>query len=91
MPHLQFETNFSATVDEKKQFAAAVIRHFSEIMDTGTDHIAVTLQCFAAEDLTFGRAGPSAWDEPRIRSGASPSRSSTSSRRPGASLEKRCT
>jgi phenylpyruvate tautomerase PptA (4-oxalocrotonate tautomerase family) len=59
MPHLQFETNFSATVDEKKQFAAAIIRHFSEIMDTGTDHIAVTLRCFAPEDLTFGRAAPS--------------------------------
>jgi phenylpyruvate tautomerase PptA (4-oxalocrotonate tautomerase family) len=60
MPHLQFETNFSATTDEKKEFAAAVIRHFSEIMDTGTDHIAVTLRCFAPEDLTFGRAAPSA-------------------------------
>jgi phenylpyruvate tautomerase PptA (4-oxalocrotonate tautomerase family) len=56
MPHLQFEMNFSATAGEKKQFAAAVVRHFSEIMDTGTDHIAVTLRCFAPEDLTFGRA-----------------------------------
>ncbi len=59
MPHLQFEMNFSATSDEKKQFAAAVVRQFSEIMDTGTDHIAVTLRCFGAEDLTFGRAAPS--------------------------------
>ncbi len=59
MPHLQFEMNFSATAGEKKQFAAAVIRHFSEIMDTGTDHIAVTLRCFAPEDLTFGRAARS--------------------------------
>ena len=56
LPHLQSETNFSVTADEKKQFAAAAIRHFSEIMDAGTDHIAVTLRCLAPEDLTFGRA-----------------------------------
>ena len=56
MPHLQFEMNFAAGPDEKTRFAAAVIRHFSEIMDTGTDHIAITLRCFGADDLTFGRA-----------------------------------
>ncbi|HEY6099116.1 MAG TPA: tautomerase family protein, partial [Anaeromyxobacter sp.] len=38
---------------------AAVIRHFAGIMDTGTDHIAVTLRCFGPDDLTFGRAAPS--------------------------------
>ncbi len=59
MPHLQFEMNFTPTTDEKKQFATAVIRQFSEIMDTGTDHIGVTLRCFEPEDLTFGRAAPS--------------------------------
>jgi phenylpyruvate tautomerase PptA (4-oxalocrotonate tautomerase family) len=59
MPHLQFEVNFSPTSEEKRRFAAAVVRRFSEIMDTGTDHIAVTLRCFAPEDLTFGRAAPS--------------------------------
>jgi phenylpyruvate tautomerase PptA (4-oxalocrotonate tautomerase family) len=59
VPHLQFEVNFPATREEKTRFAASVIRHFSEIMDTGTDHIAVTVRCFAPEDLTFGRAGPS--------------------------------
>ena len=58
MPHLQFETNFAATPAQKQRFAANVIRHFSSIMDTGTDHIAVTLRCFAHEDLAFGRAGP---------------------------------
>jgi phenylpyruvate tautomerase PptA (4-oxalocrotonate tautomerase family) len=56
MPHLQFELNFPASTDEKTRFAAAVVRHFSEIMDTGTDHIAVTLRCFGREDLAFGRA-----------------------------------
>lgn len=57
MPHLQFELNFAPSPEEKRAFAAAVIRHFSEIMDTGTDHIAVTVRTFAPEDLTFGRAG----------------------------------
>lgn len=59
MPHLQFEMNFTPTADEKRRFAAAVIRRFAEVMDTGTDHVAVTLRCHAPEDLTFGRAAPS--------------------------------
>jgi phenylpyruvate tautomerase PptA (4-oxalocrotonate tautomerase family) len=59
MPHLQFEVNFPVAREEKSRFAASVIRHFSEIMDTGTDHIAVTLRCYAPEDLTFGRAAAS--------------------------------
>jgi phenylpyruvate tautomerase PptA (4-oxalocrotonate tautomerase family) len=59
MPHLQFEMNFTPSTEDKKRFSAAVIRHFAEVMDTGTDHVAVTLRCFASEDLTFGRAGPS--------------------------------
>jgi phenylpyruvate tautomerase PptA (4-oxalocrotonate tautomerase family) len=59
MPHLQFELNFTPSAEEKRGFAAAVVRHFSEIMDTGTDHIAVTLRCFGHEDLAFGRAAPS--------------------------------
>jgi phenylpyruvate tautomerase PptA (4-oxalocrotonate tautomerase family) len=59
MPHLQFEMNFTPSPEEKRRFAAAVVRHFADVMDTGTDHIAVTLRCFAPEDLTFGRAAPS--------------------------------
>ncbi len=59
MPHLQFETNFRPTSAEKKELAEAAVRRFAEIMDTGTDHIAVTVRCFAPEDLTFGRAAPS--------------------------------
>jgi phenylpyruvate tautomerase PptA (4-oxalocrotonate tautomerase family) len=58
MPHLQFEMNFKPTTEEKRRFSAAVIRHFAEVMDTGTDHVAVTLRCYAPEDLTFGRASP---------------------------------
>ncbi len=56
MPHLRFDMNFEATPDEKRRFAAAVVQHFAEVMDTGTDHVAVVLRCHAAEDLAFGRA-----------------------------------
>lgn len=56
MPHLQFETNFTPTSQEKLRFGAAVVRHFSEIMDTGTDHIGVTLRSYGRDDLVFGRA-----------------------------------
>lgn len=56
MPHLQFEVNFSVPDAEKLTFAAAVKQHFSQIMDTGTDHIGVTLRCFQQHDLSFGRA-----------------------------------
>ena len=56
MPHLQFDLNLSPSPADKTRFAAAVVQHFARIMDTGTDHIAVSLRCLAAEDLTFGRA-----------------------------------
>ncbi len=56
MPHLQFEFNFVPDADEKQRFAAAAVARFAEVMDTGTDHIAVTLRCLGAHDLIFGRA-----------------------------------
>jgi len=56
VPHLQFEANFAPPAEEKRRFAETVIRHFSEIMDTGTDHIAVTVRSYGREDLAFGRA-----------------------------------
>jgi len=59
MPHLQFELNFPVSKEEKGRFARAVIDHFARIMDTGTDHIGITLRTFAPEDLVFGRAAPS--------------------------------
>ena len=59
MPHLQFEMNIAASAEEKSRFASAVVRHFSEVMDTGTDHIAVAVRCVPREDLHFGRAAPS--------------------------------
>jgi phenylpyruvate tautomerase PptA (4-oxalocrotonate tautomerase family) len=59
MPHLQFELNFGPTADERRALSDAVVRHFAEIMDTGTDQIAVTIRTFAHEDLAFGRAAAS--------------------------------
>jgi len=57
MPHLQFELNFTPPPAEKREFAEAVKQHFAAIMSTGTDHIGITLRCYAEGDLIFGRAG----------------------------------
>jgi phenylpyruvate tautomerase PptA (4-oxalocrotonate tautomerase family) len=59
MPHLQFELNFPVSKDEKGRFARAIVGHFSRIMETGTDHIGITLRTYAPEDLHFGRAAAS--------------------------------
>lgn len=56
MPHLQFELNFPAGDEDKFAFAERVKALFAEIMDTGTDHIAVTLRNYSPADLHFGRA-----------------------------------
>ena len=59
MPHLQFDLNFTPPPDAKRRFAETVVRQFSTVMETGTDHIAVVLRCHAPEDLAFGRAAAS--------------------------------
>lgn len=56
MPHLQFEMNFPATASDKSAFADRVKALFAEIMDTGTDHIGITLRAHGGNDLFFGRA-----------------------------------
>jgi len=56
MPHLQFDLNFTPPAEKKTRFAAAVVGHFARVMDTGTDHIAVSLRCAEREDLAFGRS-----------------------------------
>ena len=50
MPHHQFELNFTPPPEARRAFASAMVSHFATIMDTGTDHIAVTLRCFGEED-----------------------------------------
>jgi Tautomerase enzyme len=56
MPHLQFDLNFTPSIDQKTRFSTAVVAHFARVMDTGTDHVAVSLRCGATADLAFGRA-----------------------------------
>ena len=56
MPHLQFDLNFTPPREAKRAFASAVVSHFAAIMDTGTDHIGISIRCFGEGDLTFGRA-----------------------------------
>ncbi|HUK66453.1 MAG TPA: tautomerase family protein [Anaeromyxobacteraceae bacterium] len=56
MPHLQFDLNFAPSPEQKGRFAQAVLRGFAEIMDTGTDPIAMTLRTCPREDLLFGRS-----------------------------------
>ena len=56
MPHLQFDLSFTPSPEQKTRFASAIVEHFARVMDTGSDHIAVSLRCGARGDLTFGRA-----------------------------------
>lgn len=56
MPHLQFEVNFPVPEADKPRFAECIKEHFATIMDTGTDHIGITLRCLGRNDLSFGRA-----------------------------------
>jgi phenylpyruvate tautomerase PptA (4-oxalocrotonate tautomerase family) len=55
MPHLQFEFNFELKKKEKKVFAKSIMDKFSEIMDTGTGHIAVTIREYKTGNLQLGR------------------------------------
>lgn len=55
MPHLQFEINRSASDTEKQTFAEQVRQLFSSIMDTGTDHISISIREFGTYNLSVGR------------------------------------
>ena len=55
MPHLQFEINRSLADDEKISFAEQVRQLFSEVMDTGTDHISISIREFGTHNLSIGR------------------------------------
>lgn len=59
MPHLQFEINRSLTDRDKIAFAEEVRELFSDTMDTGTDHISISIREFGTHNLSIGRA-----DEP---------------------------
>jgi 5-carboxymethyl-2-hydroxymuconate isomerase len=56
MPHLQFEINKKVSNESKEEFVNEIRKTFSEVMDTGTDHIAITLREYDKYSLTIGRA-----------------------------------
>ncbi|MFA6789455.1 MAG: tautomerase [Arcobacteraceae bacterium] len=58
MPHLQFEINKKLTNEQKDTFVQQIRVAFGEIMDTTTDHIAVSLREYDKYNLTIGRADP---------------------------------
>lgn len=55
MPHLQFEINRSLADAEKISFAEQVRKLFAEVMDTGTDHISISIREFGTHNLSIGR------------------------------------
>jgi phenylpyruvate tautomerase PptA (4-oxalocrotonate tautomerase family) len=55
MPHLQFEFNRTLTDTQKQSFAEDVRKLFSEEMDTGTDHISISIREYGTYNLSIGR------------------------------------
>ena len=55
MPHLQFEINQSLADADKISFAEKIRLFFSEVMDTGTDHISISIREFGTHNLSIGR------------------------------------
>lgn len=56
MPHLQFELNKKISNEIKEEFINKVMSTFSRIMDTGTDHIAISIREYDKYSLSIGRA-----------------------------------
>jgi phenylpyruvate tautomerase PptA (4-oxalocrotonate tautomerase family) len=56
MPHLQFEINKKIENKTKEEFINEVMSVFSEVMDTGTDHIAISIKEYDKYSLSIGRA-----------------------------------
>lgn len=55
MPHLQFEINKELTDKEKHALSNQVCELFSSVMDTGTDHISISIREFGTYNLSLGR------------------------------------
>ncbi len=56
MPHLQFEINKKLDKKIKIKFIKFVEENFSKIMQTGSDHIAISIREFKKGNLSLGRA-----------------------------------
>lgn len=58
MPHLQFEINKKIDTQTKDKFVTVIRDTFSEVMDTKTDHIAISIREYDKYNLTIGRTNP---------------------------------
>jgi phenylpyruvate tautomerase PptA (4-oxalocrotonate tautomerase family) len=55
MPHLKFEINRHIPDATKVALAQRVRQLFAEVMDTGTDHLSISIQECGTHDLSLGR------------------------------------
>lgn len=55
MPHLQFDINVRASNDDKVLFSEKIKQLFSEVMDTGTEHISISVREHDTYNLFLGR------------------------------------
>lgn len=55
MPHLQFEFNKKLSDTQKQDFAENICQLFSSTMDTGTDHISISIREYDTFNLSVGR------------------------------------
>ena len=56
MPHLQFDINKKLNTKDKNKFCRYVRDNFGKIMNTGTDHVAISLRELEKNSLSLGRA-----------------------------------
>jgi phenylpyruvate tautomerase PptA (4-oxalocrotonate tautomerase family) len=55
MPHIQFDINKTLSDTDKISLAQQVRQLFADVMDTGTDHISMSLREFDTLNLSLGR------------------------------------
>jgi 5-carboxymethyl-2-hydroxymuconate isomerase len=56
MPHLRFET--TAEPSDRASVTEQVTERFAEVMETGADHVGVSIRVRDRGELTLGRASP---------------------------------
>jgi 5-carboxymethyl-2-hydroxymuconate isomerase len=74
MPHLQYEFDHALDADARRALTAWTTERYSDVMETGTGHIAVTIRELDATALSLGRApedGPVAALNADVRAGRS--------------------
>ena len=59
MPHLQFDINKKLNPSVRSKFNKKIIETFSRVMETGKDHIAISLREHSLKSLRLGRASSS--------------------------------